>query len=98
MNDTRKHSGGVVICDVCGEEEDLFHFMIRCRGLEDRRDRELIEKFKGRNDRETTGKLLFYSKKDDIEKLKKMLRSIWTERNLSKSRRKKSCATSRGGV
>ena len=99
LNDTRKHSGGVVICDVCGEEEeDLIHFMVRCGGLEGRRDRRLMDKFRGKNNTETTGRLFFHTKKDEIEKLKKMIRFMWTERSLGKSRRKKSCAASGGGV
>ena len=86
LNDMKKHSGGEATCDVCGEEEeDLIHFMVRCRGLEDRRDRELIEKYRGRDDRETTGKILFYMKKDEVEKLKKILRFMWTKRSLRRS-------------
>ena len=42
LNDMKKHTGGETTCDVCSEEEeDLIHFLMRCRGLDDRRDKEL---------------------------------------------------------
>ena len=56
LNDLKKHTGGETVCDICGEEkEDLINFLVRCRGLEDRRDKELVAKFKGSDDcREAT--------------------------------------------
>ena len=62
---------------------------MRCRGLEDRRDKELIKKFRGVDDRATVGKMLFRTDENDIKRLKKMLRIMWSERNLKSMRKKK---------
>ena len=63
LNDFNRHRGGggidETLCGLCSEEvEDLGHFMLRCRVLEER-DSELIERRRGVNDNETLGSLLF---------------------------------------
>ena len=74
---------------MCNEEdEDLIHFLVRCRGLEDRRNKELIKKYKGSDDRATVGKMLFTKEEKDIERLKKMIRTIWNYRKLKSMSRK----------
>ena len=83
LNDLKKHKGGKTVCDVCGEEEeDLVHFIVRCRGLEDRRDKDLIAKFKGDDDRSTAGKILFETRDNDVERVKRMLRNLWSSRKI----------------
>ena len=83
LNDLKKHTGGDTVCDVCGEEEeDLIHFLMRCRGLDDRRDEDLVAKFKGGDDRSTAGRILFETKGDDVKRLKRMLRNLWSSRKI----------------
>ena len=89
LNDLKKHTDGKTRCDVCDEEdEDLIHFLVRCRGLEDRRNKELIQKYKGSDDRATAGKMLFTKEEKDIERLKKMIRTIWNDRKLKSMSKK----------
>ena len=81
LNDWNRHQKGNVSCQMCGEEkEDLLHFIIKCKGIEDKRNEEIIEKKKGESDRETMGNLLFRSKGEDLEELKKMLKKMWDAR------------------
>ena len=82
LNDLKKHTGGDTVCDVCGEEEDLIHFLVRCKGLDDRRDEELVAKFRGSDDRSTAGRILFETTGDDVERLKRMLRNLWSSRKI----------------
>ena len=99
LNDLRKYTDGEIKCDVCSdEEEDLIHFLVRCRGLEDRRDKELIKKFRGVDDRATVGKMLFKANERDIERLKRMLRIMWSERKLKSMRKKEEGKKKRGEV
>ena len=77
----RHQAGGEVGCKMCGGEwEDLMHFTLKCRGIEDKRNKELIGKMKGSCDRETMGNLLFRTKGEDLEEVKKMLKRMWNAR------------------
>ena len=68
-------------CDLCGtDREDLAHFILECPRLEGHRDRNLIGLIGGTGDRiDRVGNLLF--NKANIEKAKKMLGTLWKERN-----------------
>ena len=53
---------------MCGTEyEDLIHFMIKCKELEEERNIQLIMKKKGNNDEETVGNLLFGNPTEAID-------------------------------
>ena len=81
MNDFNRHQGGVVRCEMCGGEwEDLIHFTLKCNGLEDKRNHEIVNKMRGSNERETIGNLLFRTKGEDLEEVKKMLKKMWYAR------------------
>ena len=82
LNDFKRHTGGAVNCDLCeADREDLAHFIIECPRLERYRDRNLIGLIGGTGDRvDRVGNLLF--NKANIEKVKKMLGTLWKERNI----------------
>ena len=51
----------VYMCKICGEEEeDLCHFILRCRGIRER-DERMVERMRGVDDVETLGKSHFTS-------------------------------------
>ena len=60
----------------------MIHFLVRCKGLDDRRDEELVAKFRGSDDRSTAGRILFETMGDDVERLKRMLRNLWSSRKI----------------
>ena len=67
---------------MCGAEyEDLIHFMIKCKELEEKRNTQLIMKKKGNNVEDTVGNLLFDIERTDLEITKKMLQRMWNKRN-----------------
>ena len=82
LNDFRRHTGGSVVCELCGaDREDLEHFLFVCPSLERVRDRELV----GRGDwigcsSDRIGNLLF--NKARIEEVKILLGSLWRERTI----------------
>ena len=66
---------------MCGAEyEDLIHFMIKCKELEEERNTQLIMK-KGNDDEDTVGNLLFDIERTDLEITKKILQRMWNKRN-----------------
>ncbi|CAL4078538.1 unnamed protein product, partial [Meganyctiphanes norvegica] len=66
-------------CELCGyKEENLIHFLIECKELEESRNKELIKKFKDENKELMAGKILF--EKDEIEEIKCMLGKMWRYR------------------
>ena len=82
LNDFNRHRGrgGIdeTMCGLCSEEvEDLGHFMLRCRVLEERHS-ELIERMRGVNDDETLGSLLFSG--GEIKEVGIMIYRMWGER------------------
>ena len=63
LNDFNRHQREEIrretLCGICGEEvEDLCHFVLRCKGLEER-DEAMVERMRGVNEEETLGRLLF---------------------------------------
>merc|ERR1711874_334163 len=70
LNSEKRHKGEDTTCDLCkaGEETDI-HFMLECNRLNDKRDKKLIEKCKGKNKEETLSNMLF--RKNVIEEVKK---------------------------
>ena len=67
---------------MCGAEyEDLIHFMIKCKELEEERNTQLIMKKKGNDDEDTVGNLLFDIERTDLEITKKMLQRMWNKCN-----------------
>ena len=77
-------------CRLCkGEYEDLKHFLINCKKLEQDRNPRLMEKNKGPNDDVTVGNILFDIEGEDLEDTKKMLTRMWNKRKkLEKENRK----------
>ena len=82
LNDFRRHNGGETKCDLCGaDREDLVHFTLVCPSLDKFRNKDLIEKIGGPgNGVDRVGNLLF--NKANIETVKKMLGTLWRERNI----------------
>ena len=70
LNIEKRHKGEDTTCDLCkaGDETDI-HFILECNRLDDKRDKKLIEKYKGKDKDETLEKMLF--KKKGIENVKK---------------------------
>ena len=84
LNDRQRHNKihKDTSCKMCGAEyEDLIHFMIKCKELEEERNTQLIMKKKGNDDEDTVGNLLFDIERTDLEITKKMLQRMWNKRN-----------------
>ena len=81
LNIEKRHKGEDTTCDLCktGDETDI-HFILECNKLNDKRDKKIIEKYKGESKEETIGKMLFSKK--GIDKVKNMLSSMWRKREL----------------
>ena len=62
------------------EYEDLKHFLINCKKLEEERNPRLMGKSKGGNDDITVGNILFDIDDEDLEDTKKMLTIMWNRR------------------
>ena len=88
LNSEKRHKGEDTTCDLCkaGEETDI-HFMLECNRLNDKRDKKLIEKCKGKNKEETLSNMLF--KKNVIEEVKKMIKVMWRKRESVRKKMKK---------
>ena len=85
LNIEKRHKGEDTTCDLCrtGDETDI-HFILECNKLDDKRDKKIIEKYKGKNKEETLGKMLFNKK--GIENVKKMLYSMWRKREIMRKK------------
>ena len=69
----------VYMCEICGEEEeDLCHFILRCRGIRER-DERMVERMRGVDDVETLGKLLFTG--GCVKEVGMMIYRMWGERS-----------------
>ena len=81
LNDFKRHTGGAVVCDLCGaDREDLGHFLFNCQKLEGIRDRMLIGRIAMAGDSvDRIGNLLFC--KTYVEEVKMQLGRLWRERN-----------------
>ena len=76
INNRHRRGDGNTTCEICGEgEEDLSHFILKCRKLEGKRNKELF----GEGEEEgVIGKLLFSGER--IQDVKVMLGRMWRER------------------
>ena len=85
LNDRQRHNKvhKDTSCKMCGTEyEDLIHFMIKCKELEEERNIQLIMKKKVNNDEDTVGNLLFDIEESDFDTTKKMLQRMWNKRKI----------------
>merc|ERR1712029_287099 len=59
LNIEKRHKGEGTTCDLCktGEETDI-HFMLECNRLDDKRNKKLIEEYKGKDKDETLERML----------------------------------------
>ena len=77
-------------CRLCEEEyENLEHFLIHCKKLEEERNPRIMKKNKGNNDENTVGNILFDIESKDLEDTKKMLSRMWNKRKKLERERKK---------
>ena len=68
-------------CQLCGtEEEDLEHFIIKCKKLESKRDKEIMEKVKKEKEENRMAYLLFKIQK--WEEVSKMIYKLWHLRKI----------------
>ena len=81
LNIERRHKGGDTVCELCreGDETDI-HFILECKKLSDRRDLNLLQKYRGKEKDTIIGELLF--KEKDVERVKIMLGKIWRRREV----------------
>ena len=84
LNDFNRHQREEIrretLCGICGEEvEDLSHFMLRCKGLEER-DEEMVERMRGVDEIETLGRLLFTG--GHVRDVGMMIYRMWGERSI----------------
>ena len=69
----------MTLCGICGEEdEDLCHFILRCKGIGER-DERMVESMRGVDDVETLGKLLFIGGR--LDEVRMMIYRMWGERS-----------------
>ena len=67
------------LCGLCGEEvEDLGHFVLRCKELNER-DVALVERMRGESEDETLGALLFGG--GVVKEVGIMIYRLWGERS-----------------
>ena len=78
LNIKRKYTGGDTKCELCNtENEDLVHFLINCKKLEHKRNKEIMLKNRNENKETMVGNILF---KEDKEKTKEMITQMWNYR------------------
>ena len=79
LNTTRRHIGGETKCELCNyENEDLIHFLLDCKGLEHKRNVEIMRKNLKQSKEATAGSILFG--KEDKEDIKDMIDKMWNYR------------------
>ena len=62
-------------CKLCkDEEEDLVHFLIKCKALEEERNYEILEN--NTNDPELKARILLF-RNENIQEVSKLIRSLW---------------------
>ena len=73
---TKRHTGGDTKCELCdNENEDLIHFLIDCKELENKRNKQIMEKNLNQDKEVMAGKILFG--KEDKEDIKYMIDRMW---------------------
>ena len=77
----KRHTGGDTICELCrdGEETDI-HFILECKKLSNKRDKNLLQRYTGQDKETIVGELLF--KEKDVERVKLMLGRLWRRREM----------------
>ena len=76
LNGHKKNKVQERICKLCNkEDEDIIHFIFKCKRLEVKRDTELIRTCNGEDLEDKLGKLLYET--EDIERVKDMLQKLW---------------------
>ena len=79
LNTDNRHRGGDTQCELCNsEEEDMIHFIVRCRALEDKREDYIIQKYWNQDQMEMVGEMIFDNK--ETEKVQNMLGALWQKR------------------
>ena len=74
LNIQNRHTGGETKCDLCEDgNEDLIHFLVECKALENKRNKDIMLKNYNEDREKMVGSLLF---KEDKEKLKWMLEAM----------------------
>ena len=64
------------VCKLCNkEDEDILHFIFKCKRLEGKRDSELIKLCRSEDLEDKLGELLY--EMEDIERVKNMLQKLW---------------------
>ena len=78
LNIQRRHTGGNINCDLCKDgNEDLIHFMVECKVLEHKRNKNVMLKNYNDNKERMVGSILF---KEDKEKVKQMIEAMFKYR------------------
>ena len=76
LNTIKRHTGGDTKCELCdNENEDLIHFLIDCKELENKRNKQIMEKNLNQDKEVMAGKILFG--KEDKEDIKYMIDRMW---------------------
>ena len=68
------------------EDENMEHFLLHCRKLEDKRDPQLIRKFWNEDKLVMIGEMLFDN--NETEGVKKMLNNMWQKRSVELKKNK----------
>ena len=88
LNVEKRHKSGDTKCDLCGQvKEDLVHFLLDCKELESKRDKEIMEIYYDSDKEEMCGKILHTNRQ--IEAVKKMLENMWNCRKIKKEAQRK---------
>jgi len=70
------------ICKLCNKEnETITHFILECEKLSQKRNNELIKKYKKESTEKTFIQLMYEFKKNDLYEIKIMIYALWKERN-----------------
>ena len=76
LNIRKRHQKGDTSCVLCEDEkEDLIHFIVNCKELENTRNNEIVKEAYDANKEQMVGKILHNN--DKIEAVKSMLEAMW---------------------
>ena len=79
LNIDNRHRRGNTECELCNVgEEDMVHFILECRYLENKRDQHLIRKYWNLDKEEMIGEMIFDN--EETERVKGMLGAMWQKR------------------
>ena len=86
LNIDKRHRGEPTRCELCyREEENIQHFMLECRELEEKRDQSLMMKHWSPDKEEMIGNIIFDI--EEIDKVKTMLTKMWHKRKTELKRK-----------